>query len=327
MSDFESLLNAIPENPNVAFILADYLEEKGDPRCELLRLMYTLKDLKRSAPRGRSEGRTNDLQGAAKRPENTFEVTPERVAMETRLHELLFVENLEPVVPRYTNELEMEFVWIPPGKFLMGSPEDESGRSANEGPAHQVQLTKGFWLGRTPVTQRQWQEVMGNNPSHFQGDENRPVERVSWHDCQQFCEKVSQRSSLAIQLPTEAQWEYACRAGTETARYAKDLKAVAWYKDNSEGETHRVGQKPPNGWGLYDMLGNVWEWCHDGRREYTEDSVTDPVGSTDADAYRCYRGGSYASSAQYVRAAYRSVNLPVIRFQGIGFRGSSSGSS
>ncbi len=301
MSDFESLLNAIPNEPNVAFILADYLEEQDDPRCELLRLMYTLKDI--------------------------AEVTPERVAMENRLHELLFVENLEPVVPCYTNELGMEFVWIPPGTFTMGSPKNESGRLPKEGPAHQVKLTKGFWLGRTPVTQRQWQEVMGNNPSAFQGDENRPVEQVSWRACQQFCEKVSQRTRFPIRLPTEAQWEYACRGGIQRARYAEDLNAIAWYGENSAMVTHRVGWKRANGWGVYDMLGNVCEWCHDGTRDYTKDAVTDPVGPTSADANRCRRGGSYWRSALLVRAAYRVATPPEHRGDDIGFRGSSSGIS
>ncbi len=301
MSDFESLLNAIPNDPNVAFILADYLEEQDDPRCELLRLMYTLKDI--------------------------AEVTPERVAMENRLHELLFVENLEPVVPCYTNELGMEFVWIPPGTFTMGSPKNESGRLPKEGPAHQVKLTKGFWLGRTPVTQRQWQEVMGNNPSAFQGDENRPVEQVSWRACQQFCEKVSQRTRFPIRLPTEAQWEYACRGGIQRARYAEDLNAIAWYGENSAMVTHPVGQKSPNGWGLCDMLGNVWEWCHDGLRDYTKDAVTEPVGPTSADAYRCYRGGSWGNSAPLVRAAYRHALHQWLRSDLYGFRCSSSGIS
>ncbi len=301
MSEFESLLNVIFENPSVAFILADYLEEQADPRCELLRLVYTLKDI--------------------------AEMTPERVAMENRLCELLFVENLEPVVPSYTNELGIEFVWIPPGTFRMGSPEDEPDRDTHEGPQHQVQLTRRFWLSRTPVTQRQWQEVMGNNPSFFQGEGNCPVEQVSWNDCQQFCENVSQRSSLEFRLPSEAQWEYACRAGTQRPRYAEELNTFAWYADNSETKNHAVGLKRANGWGLSDMLGNVWEWCHDGLGKDTGSSVTDPVGPTGADAYRCLRGGSWSSSARNVRAAYRDFWRPEDRLDDLGFRGSSSGSS
>jgi len=168
--------------------------------------------------------------------------------------------------------------WIPPGAFLMGSPASEDGRWDREGPQHEVTITRGFWMLDAPVTQALWQAVMGENPSHFEG-RRRPVEQVSWEDCQLFLKKLSELvPGIDFELPTEAQWEYACRAGTHTATYAGDLdikdnraerlNGVAWYYGNSDGRTHDVGENPPNPWGLYDMLGNVWEWCQDGWRDY-----------------------------------------------------------
>jgi formylglycine-generating enzyme required for sulfatase activity len=214
--------------------------------------------------------------------------------------------------------------WIPPGRFWMGSPEDEEGRSRREGPRHVVTISQGYWLFDTPVTQELWQAVMGNNPSGFEGP-RRPVEQVSWEDCQQFLGAVNERvDGLGLTLPSEAQWEYACRAGTQGVRY-DDLDAIAWHEGNSEDQTHAVGEKQPNPWGLHDMLGNVYEWCHDGLREYTAAAVTDPRGPTDAGAVRVLRGGTWFFPAQYVRAAFRDASLPGFRYRTFGFRCSSSG--
>jgi formylglycine-generating enzyme required for sulfatase activity len=214
----------------------------------------------------------------------------------------------------------------------MGSPEDEAGRDDDEGPRHEVELTRGYWLFDTPCTQALWQAVMGvgENPSRsrFQG-ENRPVENVSWEDCQAFIGKLNEAlPGLELSLPTEAQWEYACRAGTQTARYASDLDAIAWYRENSSGETHEVGQKRPNAWGLYDMLGNVWEWVQDGYAEdyYQHSPTVDPQG-LDAGADRVSRGGSWSVVALSVRAASRSGLVPGLRHVALGFRCSSSGPS
>jgi formylglycine-generating enzyme required for sulfatase activity len=207
----------------------------------------------------------------------------------------------------------------------MGSPADEAGRFAEEGPQHEVVLTEGFWLCDTPCTQALWQEVMGTNPSRFKGA-NRPVEQVSWEDCQQFLLQLHrQLPELPLALPTEAQWEYACRAGTTTARYEADVDAIAWAWENSGRKTHEVGQKQPNAWGLYDMLGNVWEWCSDGMRDYTATGVLDPVGPTAAGARRAVRGGGWGHVARGVRAAYRLAGGPGVRYGDLGFRGSSSG--
>jgi formylglycine-generating enzyme required for sulfatase activity len=177
----------------------------------------------------------------------------------------------------------------------------------------------------TPCTQALWQAVMGTNPSYFKG-ENRPVENVSWDDCQQFLAAFNQQfPELPLVLPTEAQWEYACRAGTQTARYEAELRAIAWYNRNSNNATHEVGQKRPNVWGVYDMLGNVWEWCHDDRRTYARTGMVDPIGPTDADADRVLRGGSWGAPVRDVRAAARYEYPSGARRDLLGFRGASSG--
>ncbi|MGE0681675.1 MAG: formylglycine-generating enzyme family protein [Candidatus Binatia bacterium] len=221
-------------------------------------------------------------------------------------------------------EVEQRLRWIPPGRFLMGSPADEEGRYDDEGSRHEVQLTRGFWLFDTPCTQALWQAVMDANPSEFKGA-NRPVEQVSWEDCQEFIAKLNERfPGLALRLPSEAEWEYACRAGTSTARYAEDVDAIAWYDKNSKGETHPVKQKQPNPWGLYDMLGNVAEWCHDGQRKYTKASQVDPLGPTDPGASRVIRGGHWVWVARDVRSAFRSALLPGDRYDDLGFRCASS---
>jgi formylglycine-generating enzyme required for sulfatase activity len=157
--------------------------------------------------------------------------------------------------------------WIPAGTFLMGSPESEAGRWPDERPQHEVTLTRGFWMFDTPVTQQLWRAVMGDNPSQFNGD-LRPVEKVSWDDTQRFLKALNQKLGDAVfVLPSEAQWEHACRAGTNTAYAFGDdaakLDDFAWYRDNSAGKTHPVATKQPNAWGLFDMHGNVLEWCQD----------------------------------------------------------------
>jgi formylglycine-generating enzyme required for sulfatase activity len=197
--------------------------------------------------------------------------------------------------------------WIPPGVFLMGSPALEAGRSDDEGPQHWVTITKAYWLGETPVTQALWVAVMTENPSFFwerPKSLERPVERVSWDDCQRFLRGLNmQVPGLVARLPTEAEWERACKAETPKAATRK-LDDIAWYYANSELETHPVGCKAANPFGLYDMLGNVWEWCADDKRQYTDESVADPL-HAGRDACRVYRGGSWRSGPGFVRAAYR----------------------
>lgn len=229
------------------------------------------------------------------------------------------------LAPTFRNSLGMEFILIPAGEFQMGS---EDGYD-NEKPVHLVRIIKPFYLGKYQVTQGQWQAVMGNNPSYFKGDPNRPVEMVSWEDTQAFLQRLNEREKgKEHRLPTEAEWEYAARAGS-TGAYCfgddvKQLHEYAWYGANAQGTTHSVGQLKPNAWGLYDIHGNVWEWCHDGLRTYTSASVSDPFGPTTAGAHCVFRGGHWGDDARIVRAAYRFWLLPGLRVGLLGFRCASS---
>ena len=221
----------------------------------------------------------------------------------------------------WMNSLGMEFVWIPAGNFLMGSPEDEEGRFPGE-RQHEVRISEGFWMNKYEVTQGEWEAVMRANPSHFSDCGPRcPVERVSWVDTQEFIRRLNSRESgrgYVYRLPTEAEWEYAARAGTPGARYG-ELDVIAWYSANSGRSTHPVGQKRPNMWGLHDMLGNVWEWVGDWYAEYPSGPVTDPGGS-ESGSRRVDRGGSWGSNARYVRSARRRNISPGLRSPSIGFR-------
>ena len=224
---------------------------------------------------------------------------------------------------------KMELVWCPPGEFMMGSPESEEGRYDGE-TQHRVRLTKGFWLGKYPVTQRQWQSVMGSTPSEFKGDDL-PVETVSWDDCQAFIKKVNAALECGARLPTEAEWEYACRAGTTTA-YSWG-NALNGDRANCDGnypcgtakkgpyleKTTPVGKYGANPWGLCDMHGNVWEWCADWRGDYPSGSVVDPTGPASG-GNRVLRGGDWSSCARDCRSAIRNCNLPDSRDRGYGFR-------
>jgi formylglycine-generating enzyme required for sulfatase activity len=215
--------------------------------------------------------------------------------------------------------VEQRMRWILPGRFWMGSPPDEEGRWDDEGPRHEVELTRGFWLGEVPCTQALWKAVMGSNPSLFRGAE-RPVEQVSWEDCQRFLAALErQRSGLGLRLPTESEWEYGARAGTSSARYQSDAGSIAWYDANSGGRTHAVGGKAANAWGLHDMLGNVCEWCQDFSGNYSSGLQRDPGGPSSGSS-RVVRGGSWYGHARNVRAAVRDWDAPSIRHDNLGFR-------
>jgi formylglycine-generating enzyme required for sulfatase activity len=227
----------------------------------------------------------------------------------------------------WTNSIGMAFVLIPAGTFMMGSPDTDTDAQDWEKPAHRVIISQPFYLGIYPVTQAQWKAVMDHNPSRFK-EPNRPVDSVAWDDAQAFLHKLNARENgLAYCLLTEAQWEYACRAGTRTIRYHPDIDAIAWHQVNSNSQTHPVGEKLPNAWGLYDMLGNVREWCYDGKRAYSRARVMDPMGSTETGTERVFRGGGWGDNAQDVRAAARFWYDHVFRVDALGFRCSSSGSS
>ena len=219
----------------------------------------------------------------------------------------------------------MEFVYVPGGCFQMGS--DSADADDDEKPVHRV-CVNGFWVGKYEVTQGQWQKVMGSNPSDFQKGSNYPVENVSWEDCQKFIEKLNLQSRKSFYLPTEAEWEYAARGGSASEKYAgsNNVDRVAWHGDNSGSSTHAVGGKSANNFGLYDMSGNVWEWCADwyGEDYYKKSPVQNPQGSGSG-SYRVDRGGSWNGLLGWVRSASRGRDGPGIRDFYLGFRLVASG--
>ena len=226
-----------------------------------------------------------------------------------------FTENL-------ADGITLEMVSLPAGQFLMGSSESDS-----EKPPHQVKVNS-FAIGKYPITQAQYEAVMGTNPSHFKNNPQNPVEDVSWNDAQAFCQKLSRITGKTYRLPTEAEWEYACRAGTTTRYYFGDddnqLGDYAWGGENSNDTTHPVGQKKPNGWGLYDMSGNVWEWCEDDWHDSYAGAPDDGTAWIDNDnrsqSRKCLRGGSWSRYPVCCRSAIRIRLNPVIHHGNIGFR-------
>ena len=241
--------------------------------------------------------------------------------LEAKIKNRMTAEQIElggPIV----NSVDMILVPIPAGKFLMGSPETEEGRRGDE-TQHLVQITKPFYLSAYEVTQQQYLEVMDKNPSYRKGA-MKPVENVSWDDATEFCERLSKSEGLKYRLPTEAEWEYACRAGTTTEySFGDDLTQLlkhAWFLANSDGTTHLVGEKLPNDWGLFDMHGNVWEWCHDWYGKYEpKQMLIDPSGSV-LGSGRVLRGGAFSYHAISVRAAVRHADHPKARSRNPGFR-------
>jgi eukaryotic-like serine/threonine-protein kinase len=246
------------------------------------------------------------------------------------------------------NDVKMRLVLIPAGKFIMGSPATEAGRGSDEGPQHEVTISKPFYMGVYEVTQEQYEQVMGKNPSAFKGAKN-PVETVSWDDAAEFCRKLSAKTGKKVTLPTEVQWEYACRAGTTTAFHTGDAlkpgqanavfpsskpgvwdRIMAWLGMSSGQktiETAPAGSFPPNGFGLYDMHGNVWEWCSDW---YADSYANLPAGQAgaknqdptgpDSGSLRVLRGGSWIDLPLLCRSAYRGWFDPDLRGGVIGFR-------
>jgi formylglycine-generating enzyme required for sulfatase activity len=222
------------------------------------------------------------------------------------------------------------FRWIKPGEFLMGSPESEPGRSSDE-HQHKVIITQDFWMADTACTQALWQAVMGEYPSRFKGD-NLPVDSVSWHDCQSFIARINKTiPGLELTLPTEAQWEYACRAGTITPyHFGNDITTDQVNFDgcyplynvkngNYRRKTMPVKSFACNNWGLYEMHGNVWEWCADWYKPYTKETVVDPIGPNEGE-YRVLRGSSWFSYGWNIRSAYRYRSVPADHFDTYGFR-------
>jgi uncharacterized protein (TIGR02996 family) len=315
----KALLEAIHADPadlTPWLVLADWLEETGDARAELFRL--TLERRRRPAPE-----------------------------QERRLQELL-AQGVRPYVPALANSLGMELALVPPGSFLRGSPAREPGRGPQEGPPHEVEITRPFYLGVCPVTQGQYAQVMGHNPSYFavegaysfrvKGLDTRrfPVEHVTWNDAVAFCARLSRlpaekQAGRVYRLPTEGEWEYACRAGTTTpfAFGASLSSAQANFNGNHPyggaevgpflERTRPVGSSPPNAWGLFDMHGNVWEWCADWFEEYPGEPRADPSGPAWG-TRRVIRGGAYNDGAGSCRSAWRAGLQPDRIGSGLGFR-------
>jgi formylglycine-generating enzyme len=308
----EDLLQAVVDDPHAEdryLVLADWMEENDDPRRgELLRLHRR-------------------LLATCTEPERH----PERAAWQARVVALLG-EGVRPCVPQRIVSLgegvEMTFAFVPPGTFLMGSPATEPERTDDE-TQHRVTLTEGFWLAVHAVTQGQWEAVTGRNPSKFKGD-TLPVETVSWADCQKFVKRLSQKTGKRLRLPTEGEWEYACRAGTSTPfsfgetistdqanydgnyTYGKGKNGV--YRE----KTTPVGSFPANAWGLH-MHGNVWEWCSDWFGPYPSGDSKDPQGANSG-TVRVLRGGSWAGDPRFCRSAYRGRSVPGSRLDARGCR-------
>jgi formylglycine-generating enzyme required for sulfatase activity len=224
-------------------------------------------------------------------------------------------------------DLELELLWVAPGTFTMGSAPEEPDRNQAEGPQTRVTLSRGFWLGKTEVTQAQYERVMGANPSTFKSaGPTAPVENVSWLDAMEFCRKLNEREAAAgrlpegyaYTLPTEAQWEYVYRGGT-TGAYPAEPAAMSWNAGNSGETTHAVAQRQPTPWGFYDMPGNVLEWCYDWYGNYPGGEVTDPSGPRRGH-YRMTRGGSWRTDSRLARSAARSGGSEGRRDYTIGFR-------
>ena len=218
--------------------------------------------------------------------------------------------------------ISIDMVRVEAGTFKMGATAEMKNPWVLEKPTHKVTLTNDYYIGKYEVTQALWQAVMGSNPSYFKGD-NLPVEQVSWNDCQEFLSKLNRITGKTFRLPTEAEWEYAARGGKKSrgCQYSgsNNLSDVAWYWDNSGSKTHAVGSKQSNELGIYDMSGNVWEWCQDWHGRYSKSSQTNPTGATSGSG-RVSRGGCWIGDAGLCRSSYRSDDAPDDRNSDLGFR-------
>jgi uncharacterized protein (TIGR02996 family) len=312
---FLQALHAEPGDETTWLALADWLEEDGQgPRAELVRLLRRLRGL------------------------SVLRRTRERARLEGRLTELLRA-GVRPVVAELVNSLGMRLALVPAGKFRMGSPTTEADRSGDEGPLHEVEITQPFYLGLHPVTQAQWQAVMGNNPSHFSaagsgkgsvvgletGDF--PAEQMSWEDVAAFLRKLSalpkeRQAGRKYRLPTEAEWEYACRAGTTTTfHFGNTLSAEQANIERLLGRTCPVGSYRPNAFGLMDMHGNVYELCSDWYDEdYYEDSPRQNPRGPAAGSARVVRGGCWSNPNWACRSGRRHGDTRSGWFGGLGFR-------
>ena len=232
------------------------------------------------------------------------------------------VSNSDNITIPVKDGISIDMVHVEAGTFTMGATPEMENPFDNEKPAHQVTLTNDYYIGKYEVTQALWEAVMGKNPSNFK-DDNLPVEKVSWDDCQKFISKLNKITGKTFRLPTEAEWEFAARGGNKSRGYqysgSSDLSDVAWYEDNSVNGTHAVGSKQANELGIHDMSGNVYEWCQDWKDFYSSSSQVNPTGANSG-SYRVSRGGSWNITARHCRSSYRSINSPDIRINFLGLR-------
>lgn len=232
------------------------------------------------------------------------------------------VTNSDNISIPVKNGVSLDMVRVEAGTFTMAATAEMKDPYGDEKPTHQVTLTNDYYIGKYEVTQALWKAVMGKNPSNFKGD-NLPVETVTWNDCQKFISKLNRITGKKFRLPTEAEWEYAARGGNKSRGYqysgSNNLSDVAWYEDNSDSKTHAVGSKQANELGIYDMSGNVWEWCQDRYGRYSKSSQTNPTGATSG-SFRVRRGGSWNFTARICRSSYRYESLPSLRNSDLGFR-------
>jgi uncharacterized protein (TIGR02996 family) len=332
---FLATLHAEPNDETTWLALADWLEEDGQAdRAELVRLVRRLRTLP------------------------VMSRTRERARLENRVAELLDV-GVPPVVPEVVNSIGMRLALIPPGRFRMGSPDGEAGRGPDEGPLHEVEITWPFYLGIFPLTQDQYQDVMGSNPSYHRSwgggylastergmawveTENRgafPVEQVSWEDAMVFCDRLSEQAGgtparFLYRLPSEAEWEYCCRGGACSSTPFHIGRSLSSSQANFNGDPYggadtgpslgracRVGCYRPNAFGLYDMHGNVWEWCSDwyGKDYYKKSPTRNPQGPVGGSS-RMVRGGGWDCTGEACRAAQRFWLTPGFRSFSLGFR-------
>jgi uncharacterized protein (TIGR02996 family) len=302
VADEEALLRAIVARPDEAgqtwLVLADWLDEHGrDGEAELVRLQH----------------------------EPTFKAGLRSRRRRARIVELLY-SGVRPCVPTRTDGVGVRYVWVPPGSFTAGSPPGEAERDGDE-RQHAVTFTRGFWLGQYPVTQAQWRAVTGNSPAQRPGDDL-PVENVSHADCVAFCEQLSAQDGRPHRLATEWEWEYACRAGTTTrffwgavlhtdqANYDGLSSDGGTPTGRSARQTTPVGSYPPNAWGLYDMHGNVFEWCAGHFHAPSDDPLIDPPPPTSGTNHPA-RGGSFQDGPRRCRSAYRSNHVGALAHYGL----------
>jgi len=314
---YRRVLDYHPSNPTVR----QKLGQAGS--AEKNRLAKIAKDKRIATENRKFSDFISSGDGAARRGDYVTALKDYKSALSIKPNEVSVSNKIREIEPKAKHQsfrarVGMKFMKIPGGSFQMGSNNGDS----DEKPVHRVTVSS-FYMLSTEVTQRMWKEVMGNNPSNWKGD-NLPVEKVSWNDCQKFVSKLnSMYPGHNYRLPTESEWEYACRAGTSTKYYSgnsdSDLGRVGWYDDNSSSKTHSVGQKGSNSWGLYDMHGNVWEWCEDWKGDYSSRSVTNPKGSSSGSS-RVLRGGCWSYEARSCRSAYRRWYDPGVRYAINGFR-------